>query len=413
MGSGAFGVVIRAIAVRTGCPIALKLVFCTSHPQAQSASQEAEFLLDRGPHAPPPLHHPGIVKMHHFYVLPGWSSAAQQLAFQVREALPDLPHHAKPKWFNPNEPASQRPLHAVCIGAYELVEGGELFDFSLDNFGRDDAGRPRGMPEDMARDVFKQLSEALAYCHKMGVAHRDIKLENTMIHQGPEGVRIKLIDFGLAMRVFCPVPGPSVVGSACYMAPELRTSGKHDLFAADVFSLGVCLYILTVGAPPFKNTTDECRHYRHFRQVRVDLKKGGVRHHMDWYRGRSPSSAYSAQLLALLDALLALDPDHRPTMDQVLGHPWLQALPVTGSPTTPTTTITTESYGTDSAYDDTPVYRDYATVEWPAPPAQEATPDPNSPSPPPSDDGNGVAQEPQPPPLERIPAIGDPVIWDA
>eukprot|EP00965_Chrysotila_dentata_P043122 1432569-Pleurochrysis_carterae.AAC.1 len=50
-----------------------------------------------------------------------------------------------------------------------------------------------------------------------------------------QGVRIKLIDFGLAMRVFCPVPGPSVVGSACYMARAAPPSFRLPCFGNNSF----------------------------------------------------------------------------------------------------------------------------------------------------------------------------------
>jgi len=104
------------------------------------------------------------------------------------------------------------------------------------------------MEESVARDIFRQLAEALFYCHSKGVAHRDIKLDNVLITRSG---KVKLIDFGLceldASNKLCR----DAVGSLEYCAPEVLQGKPHSALAADVWSCGVVLFALLFGEFPF------------------------------------------------------------------------------------------------------------------------------------------------------------------
>ena len=104
--------------------------------------------------------------------------------------------------------------------------------------------------------LFGELCSAVRYGHRRGVVHRDIKPANVLVDC--EG-RLKLIDFGVARAVGGERPTPSlrtrqgeVVGTLQYMAPE-QVAGRVDEIdvRSDVYALGVVLYRLLVGAPPF------------------------------------------------------------------------------------------------------------------------------------------------------------------
>lgn len=86
--------------------------------------------------------------------------------------------------------------------------------------------------------------EAIEYCHRRSVAHRDIKLDNIIVSQGN---RIKLIDFGFATdedsKMFC--------GTPCYMAPEIVSRKEVDGVLADLWACGVVLYAMACGSFPF------------------------------------------------------------------------------------------------------------------------------------------------------------------
>jgi serine/threonine-protein kinase len=114
------------------------------------------------------------------------------------------------------------------------------------------------------RAIGQQLAAGLAAAHDLGLAHRDIKPENVLFdaaEAGPFGgtAGVKLADFGLARTLQPADPGagelPSVSGSPAYMAPEQFTGAFRA--ASDLYALGVILYELFHGSPPFAGSPNE------------------------------------------------------------------------------------------------------------------------------------------------------------
>lgn len=124
------------------------------------------------------------------------------------------------------------------------------------------AAEPRLPPGEVIR-VGREVAEGLAAAHDHGLIHRDIKPANVWL-EGPRR-RVKILDFGLA-RVGAaggetPADGPigttilgAVVGTPRYMSPEQARGGPVDV-RTDLFSLGVLLYELATGSPPFTGRT--------------------------------------------------------------------------------------------------------------------------------------------------------------
>ena len=110
----------------------------------------------------------------------------------------------------------------------------------------------RRFEEDEAKSLFRQIVEAIDYLHRKSVAHRDIKLENILLD---EGHKIKIIDFGFSivtqkdklLNIFCGTPS--------YMSPELATKKDYQGWHADVWALGVLLFVFLCGKFPFKGTS--------------------------------------------------------------------------------------------------------------------------------------------------------------
>lgn len=94
------------------------------------------------------------------------------------------------------------------------------------------------------------MVSALEYIHKKRVIHRDLKLGNLFLG---EDMKIKIGDFGLASRLeFEGEKRRTICGTPNYIAPEVLEGKSGHSFEVDVWSLGVVLYTLVIGKPPFE-----------------------------------------------------------------------------------------------------------------------------------------------------------------
>ncbi len=127
----------------------------------------------------------------------------------------------------------------------EFCEAGELFDEIV---------KRQRFDERDAAIIIKQLLSAIAYCHSKSVCHRDLKPENILI-DNKETLSIKLIDFGTSQKFDTEEKMELILGTAYYIAPEVL-KGEYDE-KCDVWSIGVILYILLSGEPPFPGSNDK------------------------------------------------------------------------------------------------------------------------------------------------------------
>ncbi|RRT38103.1 hypothetical protein B296_00046137 [Ensete ventricosum] len=122
----------------------------------------------------------------------------------------------------------------------ELCAGGELFDRVI----------AKGhYTERAAASLLRTIVEIVHTCHSMGVMHRDLKPENFLLLNKDEDAPLKATDFGLSVFFKQGEVFKDIVGSAYYIAPEVlkRAYGPE----ADIWSIGVMLYIFLCGVPPF------------------------------------------------------------------------------------------------------------------------------------------------------------------
>ena len=144
----------------------------------------------------------------------------------------------------------------------ELAEGWNTADEVI---ALDVGELPKPLDETKAIAIIKQACEGLDYLHKQQIIHRDIKPGNLLLFSGD---CVKLADFGIARSresITLTMTGLTM-GTPEYMSPE-QAEGKRDLtFASDIYSMGVVMYELLTGHPPFKRATPLATAVAHLRE---------------------------------------------------------------------------------------------------------------------------------------------------
>ncbi|XP_032376449.1 NUAK family SNF1-like kinase 1 [Etheostoma spectabile] len=174
----------------------------------------------------------------------------------------------------------------------EYASRGELYDYIQER------GR---LPETEARGIFRQITSAVHFCHKNGVVHRDLKLENILLDQD---FNVKLADFGLSNHFQRGTLLQTYCGSPLYAAPEIVKGLPYHGPEVDCWALGVLLYALVYSSMPFDGAS--------LTTLTEQISKGRYR------RPNPPSDA-----CALIDWLLAVCVDERATIEDVANHWWV------------------------------------------------------------------------------------------
>ncbi|KAH0788427.1 CAMK family protein kinase [Histomonas meleagridis] len=184
----------------------------------------------------------------------------------------------------------------------ELCDGGDLNDAVMS------AG---GLPENQARHYFKQIMSAISYIHQLGIAHRDIKLENILVTSNGHA---KLTDFGLCKQ---QNPGSLLLttcGTLVYAAPEIIKEEPYDGMKADIWSAGIVLYAMVANHFPWASD-ESLPPERIVHETARQIISGSI----------ILPEGISFELENLLFNMLNVDPNERPTADDILQHPWMEA----------------------------------------------------------------------------------------
>jgi serine/threonine protein kinase len=163
--------------------------------------------------------------------------------------------------------------------------------------------------------IAAQVSNALAFCHRQRIAHRDIKLENVLVAsinvdlvpdqagawQTCELYDVKLCDFGLAKILQGTNTTRTAVGTSAYLAPEIKADAEcqYDAMKADTYSFGVMAFVMLCLGFPGKEGT-QCAYWNH----------------KNW-------QGLSSQAKSFASSILEPNPLGRLSMTQALGHQWL------------------------------------------------------------------------------------------
>eukprot|EP01087_Luapelamoeba_hula_P012824 TRINITY_DN361_c0_g1_i1.p1 TRINITY_DN361_c0_g1~~TRINITY_DN361_c0_g1_i1.p1 ORF type:complete len:351 (-),score=82.96 TRINITY_DN361_c0_g1_i1:244-1296(-) len=192
----------------------------------------------------------------------------------------------------------------------ELVKGKELFDKIVE----------RGMySERDASNIIYQVVSAVDYLHENGIAHRDLKPENLLSAGEEENEIVKIADFGFS-KSFAGEDAEKLMtscGSPGYVAPEILTAESYDK-SVDMWSVGVIIYILLSGYPPFYADSAPAL-FKKIMDVKYDFDD-------------SVWDDISDSAKDLIRNLLVKEPNNRFTAKQCLEHPWVKGAAASKNP---------------------------------------------------------------------------------
>ncbi|KAK8869845.1 hypothetical protein IAR55_000413 [Kwoniella newhampshirensis] len=336
LGSGGFGFVCSAIQTgyknQAGLEVAVKFIFKDRIQECDYAMLEGEpvesFVLSR-------CRHPNIIRFEGLYEDKEFFYLVQELhgdpwapghTLETAELHPHslsplsvpqipIPLPAQIPILNP----PQTPGSAFMFSPVSTIDWSKLSPSpSPSGYAKEGGKRPnmarrasydlfecvehQRFSEEQARKIFRQLVDAVAYLHKRGIYHRDLKDENIVIDRD---LTVKVIDFGSAVienRSFPPLLYDHFRGTMSYASAEVLNGRHYHAGPADIWSLGIILCIILTGESPFPNTS--------WAQVgRIKVKK------------QVPMAA-----LDLMQKCLCTDPKERANIEQVERHPWVRGM---------------------------------------------------------------------------------------
>lgn len=252
LGTGSFAVVKKAVRKKDGMVFAVKII------QKKKLSQEELETVDDEIEIMNKIKHKNIVGLYEFY-------------------------------------ESSKYIYMVL----EFLSGGELFDRIIE----------KGQySEKNAALLVRDVATALLYLHENNIVHRDLKPENLIYANDEENSPIKITDFGLSKYLRNEESMTTACGTPGYVAPEILKNEKYDN-RVDAWSLGVIIYILLCGFPPFysENTTI----------LYTKIKSGQFDFPEPYWNDISDDAKN------LIRKLLTVHPEDRYSISDILNDPWI------------------------------------------------------------------------------------------
>ena len=176
----------------------------------------------------------------------------------------------------------------------EYIEGKDLIDRLI---------RKKRFTEEQAQRIFFQLLDALIYMHKMNICHRNLRTEHILFDSSN---RPKIVGFGYSSFYESNKNIEGGYGSLCYTCPEIIDDNPYNPELADVWSLGVILYVLICGYLPFSDE-DDIKNKSLISRGNIDFPK-----------------EISNKLKDLLRHMLDKNPKKRYNFQKIIKHPWIK-----------------------------------------------------------------------------------------
>ena len=233
--------------------------------------------------------------------------------------------------------------HALVL---EMCVGGELFAL-VEQHG--------ALPEARVRGLAQGIVAGLSHLHERGIAHRDLKLENILL--GGEHADVpKIVDLGLAHvhsraddGTWAEASLTQFCGSRSYCPPEVMARIAYSGYRADLWSLGVCLFGMASGFFPVDEATPRDWRFERLSKLQLQTPARSTTHEIYRFYGRD--CPLSPALVALLDAIVQIQPARRLPLARIAASPWLagvtQLPPAAAGATLPTGAHEAQSAVTD------------------------------------------------------------------
>ena len=269
LGSGAFSTVRQATNKKTGEMVAVKCIDykCMTADDEEQLYQEVAVLRV--------LDHPHVLKFYGFYMEEGTG----------KSGLPLL---------TPKSPLAHYKHKKMYYLVTECLKGGELFNRIV---------HKTYYSEKDARGVCYILLQTIAYLHHHRIVHRDLKPENLLLY-ADDDTSIKIADFGFAERTDGFISLKTQCGTPGYVAPEILLGLPYGK-AVDMWAIGVIIYVLLGGYPPFNHEDPQ------------STIKADIEFHPEYW------DQVSDDAKDLIRKLLRKDPLERWSAEEALKHPWM------------------------------------------------------------------------------------------
>ena len=255
LGEGGFGSVFKAKHIATGEEVAIKYMDISEHLANAGAMEE----IYRESKTLRMLNHKHIIKLHYTFV-----------------------------------------KSSNVVNIMEYASGGELGQYVKEQGGH--------LPELEARTYVHQICLAINSCHKRGVVHRDLKLENVLFSASDSRI-VKVVDFGIAGMCKGNNKEETNAGTIRYMPPELHR-GESTLAdtAMDIWTIGIMMWLMLFGAYPFQGKSSS------------EIRKSIIEQELEF----SKEILVSREARDLLRGMLNKSKERRYDMMRILTHKWFE-----------------------------------------------------------------------------------------
>lgn len=169
---------------------------------------------------------------------------------------------------------------------------------------------PRGMPEDIARDVMKQILDSINYLHKLNIRHRDIKPQNFLVFETEPSIKIVLADFGFAKQYSLDEKGTEYIGTELFAPPEIHLHKPYDN-SVDIWPIGITLFFILTSRSPYRTCSERAAYIE-------KIIKGALNYRLLKMR------KISIEAINIIKKMCKIDPANRLTAEALLNHPWIK-----------------------------------------------------------------------------------------